>query len=325
MMKALIFAFLLASSAPATAAVQQSAATQLAPGAWVVLEIRSERREPDGNSVIFESPAGLIVVDTGRHAWHRDALLSLAVARRRPIVAVINSHWHLDHDSGNPFLRESYPHLTVYASSAIDEALRGFLADSLRKAPTYLADASLPAETREDIAADRLTILNGAALKPDVVVASSKSMRIGGRVLRVNLARRAATAGDVWVIEPKSGVAALGDLVTLPVPYFETACPAGWSKALRTVTETRFKTAIPGHGPALSPAEVLQYRMAFDGFLRCAESSASAAQCAAEWSEAVQSLLSNGGYSPARAKDLAAYYVGLLRDSSYQKRYCELG
>jgi glyoxylase-like metal-dependent hydrolase (beta-lactamase superfamily II) len=71
-------------------------------------------------------------VDTGRHAWHRDALLSLAVARRRPIVAVINSHWHLDHDSGNPFLRESYPHLTVYASSAIGEALQGFLADSLR-------------------------------------------------------------------------------------------------------------------------------------------------------------------------------------------------
>ena len=46
-----------------------------------------------------------------------------------PIVAIVNSHWHLDHVSGNAALRAAYPRAQVYASDAIRDAMHGFLAD----------------------------------------------------------------------------------------------------------------------------------------------------------------------------------------------------
>ena len=64
---------------------------------------------PDGNTIIFDAPKGLIVFDTGRHPEHARAILEYAKARHRPIVAIVNSHWHLDHTTGNWDLRQAYP------------------------------------------------------------------------------------------------------------------------------------------------------------------------------------------------------------------------
>jgi hypothetical protein len=60
--------------------------------------------EPGGNSVVFDAPQGV---------------------------------------SGNPALRAAYPGLQVYASNAIDGALSGFLAPSVREAPAYLNDSPI--------------------------------------------------------------------------------------------------------------------------------------------------------------------------------------
>ena len=91
-------------------------------------------RGPDGNSVFLDAPAGLILVDTGRHPAHRDRLLAYARERGRPIVAIFNTHWHLDHSTGNAEIRAAYPRAELYASNAIDGALTGFLARSRESA-----------------------------------------------------------------------------------------------------------------------------------------------------------------------------------------------
>ena len=57
------------------AASEPPAPRTLAPGIWMIPETMHDGYEPDGNSVVFEAPHGLVVVDTGRHAWHREALL----------------------------------------------------------------------------------------------------------------------------------------------------------------------------------------------------------------------------------------------------------
>ena len=125
---AVVFATAIKSVA-APLAQSSSPWASVAHGIWWVPEVVKPDREPDGNSVIIDAPPGLVVMDTGRHAWHRNGILALASAQHKPIVAVINSHWHLDHTSGNPALRARYPALRVYASGAINEALEsGFLA-----------------------------------------------------------------------------------------------------------------------------------------------------------------------------------------------------
>jgi glyoxylase-like metal-dependent hydrolase (beta-lactamase superfamily II) len=309
-------------SAALPAAEPPSPWATVARGIWWVPEVVKPDREPDGNTVIFGAPSGLVVMDTGRHAWHRNGILALASAQHKPIVAIINSHWHLDHTSGNPALREQYPSLRVYASGAINEALSGFLAGSAARSEKYLNDPQIPDGIKEDIRAGLLTIKNGSSLRPDVEIKSSSLMSIGGRKLRINLEPYAATAGDVWVFDEPSGVAALGDLVTIPSPYLDTACPQGWSRALAKVTDTPFKIAVPGHGPLLSRTQVSQYRGAFDAFIDCAKSPKPKAVCADSWSGAMRTLLGDKPLDAASASEEAAEYVDMLRTNDGNSRFC---
>jgi glyoxylase-like metal-dependent hydrolase (beta-lactamase superfamily II) len=303
---------------PAPAPVPQD----VAPGVWLVPGGFPANRQPDGNSVIFAAPAGLVVVDTGRHAWQREAILALAHAQKKEIVAIVNTHWHLDHVSGNPDLRAAYPGLRVYASDAIDGALENFFPSSVKESAGYLDDPQIPQETRDDIRGDLLTIQNGVALRPDEVVAASGPMTLGGYPLRVNLARDAATSGDVWLYDEKSRVAVLGDLVTLPAPFLDTACPAGWKAALREVAAIPFEVAIPGHGGPLTHAQFQLYQAAFDAFIVCASSARPQGECASGWADSIRALLTDDPAEQQRARGMAAYYVDMLRANGGRSKFC---
>lgn len=304
-------------------AIAAPVAQEVLRGVWMIPGGIRPDRQPDGNSVAFEAPAGLVVVDTGRHGWHREALLSLARALAEPIVAIINTHWHLDHVSGNPELRLAYPGLLVYASNAIDGALGGFLAASARDAARYLGDPQIPESMREDIRADAHTIEQGAALRPDVVIERASAMTIGGRTFHVHLARQAVTAGDVWLYDEANRLVVLGDLVTLPAPFLDTACPAGWLDALREVMAVRFEVAIPGHGVPMTRAQVEQYRDGLDAFIACARSDRPAGDCGSLWAERAESLLDDVAAGKPLAQRLAEYYVGVLRASGGRSPHCE--
>ena len=92
---------------------------------------------PDGNAILLDAPEGLILVDTGRHPAFTERLIAYARERGRPIAAIVNTHWHLDHTSGNGLVRAAYPQAQVYASNAVDGALQTFLRENReeRRAP----------------------------------------------------------------------------------------------------------------------------------------------------------------------------------------------
>lgn len=295
----------------------------VAPGIWLIPGGILPKRQPDGNTVILVAPEGLVVIDTGRHPWHRQAILDFARAQHRPIVAIVNSHWHLDHVSGNPDLKQAYPKAKVYASTAIDGALAGFLPRSAERAKPYLASGKLPPETAEDLRADLATIENGRALRPDIPVTASGRRKLGGLKVQLNLARHAATDGDLWLFEPKSGVVAVGDLVTLPAPFLDTACAKGWKAALDQVWATPFRIAVPGHGAPMTRAQFDSYRRAFAALTDCAASSRPKADCATDWSAATASLRSAGLEEKKRAQAMTEYYVGeALRSHDGNSAYC---
>jgi glyoxylase-like metal-dependent hydrolase (beta-lactamase superfamily II) len=281
----------------------------IAPGVWLVQGLVTRGRQPDGATVIWEGPKGLVVMDTGRHPWHQQAIVDFVKARHGRVAAIVNSHWHLDHVSGNPVLKAQWPDASVYASAAIDEAITGFLAKSAADGRRYLDDKTLPPETLEDLRADLATFDHAQRLKPDVVLETSGVRTLAGLKLQLNLAHDAATAGDVWVYDPKTRIAAVGDLVTLPVPYLDTACPQGWKRALAQVEATPFQIAIPGHGKPMSRAEFGTYRAAFEAFVDCSASSRPATECAAGWTRDAGPLLAANGMDAKRAEAFAGYYV----------------
>ncbi len=280
-------------------------------------------RQPDGNTYVIEGKHGLTVIDTGRHPDHRLAIETLAKQLHKPIVAIINTHWHLDHVSGNPGLKATYPNAKVYASSAIDGALTGFLVDSADEARKAIDSGKLDASTVEEIRLDLATVEHGEALKPDVVVDGPRRITDGGVRLDLHLAKDAATAGDVWVFDPTSKVVFVGDLVTFPAPFLDTACGQGWISALEEVEKISFRQVAPGHGPVLTRAELERYHGAFDALLVCSKTTAKAGVCADAWVGAVADMGKMSAEDKAQAHGMTAYYVSdVLRPNGGNSKYC---
>ena len=277
-------------------------------------------RQPDGNTVVFEAPEGLVVLDTGRHPEHTQKILDLATSRKQPIVAVLNSHWHLDHVSGNARLRAAHPALKVYASNAIDGAMHGFLAASKKQAAEYITQPDVPEAVKADIRGDMATIDSGKALYPDVVVAQSEDVELGGRKLHLGL-EHAATRGDVWVYDAKARYLAGGDLVTLPVPFLDTACAPTWSAALARLDKLEFDTFVPGHGPVMDHAQFSSYRAAFDRLAACAASDAGKQACAEGWVHDAGPLIPES--DRGRVGGMLEYYVDLLRNPAKRAELCD--
>jgi glyoxylase-like metal-dependent hydrolase (beta-lactamase superfamily II) len=275
--------------------------------------------------VIFDAPGGLVVVDTGRHPWHSDAILAYAEQRRRPITAIVNTHWHLDHSSGNRRLTARYPNAPLFTSSAVDRALapEGFLARSLVSARTRAADPTHTGVQREETEKSIATMEAAESLRADVALDSSSRRRIGGRRFDVHVAGGAVTDADVWLYDRRTRVAVIGDLVTMPGPFFETACPNQWRAALDAVWAAPFRIAIPGHGEPMTRDQFGAYRSAFNTFMDCVMTDAEVDACATVWADGVASLTGdNLNLTRQNAFDTAQYYVSFLRRNGGKSRDC---
>jgi len=308
-------ALLAGASAPKVKLVEPS--YHLIPGS-VPLD-----KGPDGNSIFLDAPRGLILVDTGRQPEHAQKLLDYARSRGRPIAAIVNTHWHLDHTTGNYDIRSAYPKAQVYATSAIEGALKGFLARGREQADKRLADPKTPADQKAQIMRGRHRIDNPDTLRPTVPVAKSARMKIAGRKLEVHVAPFAATEADLWLYVPDEGLAIVGDLVVDIVPFMDTACPDGWQKALGEVEATPFTTLIPGHGAAMNRAQFQQWKKAFDNFIDCGRSTKLKEECAAGWKRDAAPFIDPGHSS--YVTEAAEYYLETRLRSSpeEQAKYCK--
>lgn len=253
-------------------------------------------QQPDGNTVVFETKDGLVVVDTGRHRAHTQQILDYA--GKRKVAAVVNTHWHLDHIGGNAL----FPDTPVYASAALDDALSGFLANYAKQLEDIITKTS--GEEQQRYRTELALIRNGKALMPDVVVTGDRSLG----PLELHLEKDAVTAGDLWIFDPRSKTLVAGDLITLPVPFLDTACPLKWKASLDRLAAVKFDRVIPGHGPVLTRAQFERYRAAYTNFLSCEK------ECEARWLADVGELVPESEH--AFTRQLLGYYVGLRKRCS---------
>lgn len=280
-------------------------------------------RGPDGNSIILDAPKGLILVDTGRHPEHAEKLLAYARARGRPIAAIVNTHWHLDHTTGNADVRAAYPKAQVFATMAVDGALPTFLANGRKGAEARLADPKTPAARLPEIRRFLARMDNPDSIRPTVPVTKSGPMTIAGRKLDVHVAPFAVTEADLWLFVPNEGLVIAGDLVVGIVPFMDTACPDGWRKALDEIAATRFSTLIPGHGAPMNRAQFLQWRQAFDNFVDCGRSTRLKEECVAAWKRDAAPFI-DAEHSDY-VTEAAGYYLDTRLRSSLeeQEKYCK--
>jgi glyoxylase-like metal-dependent hydrolase (beta-lactamase superfamily II) len=304
-----------AQTSPRTADIRA-----LADGVWLLPGRFPREAQPDGNSLVLRGTAGLIVIDSGRHVEHTQALLEHARRLDLPLVAVINTHWHLDHLGGNALLRDALPRLRVHASAAVRDATRTRFPATAADLEGMLKDPKLDAHTRRMVQVDLALLARRSQLAPDAVIEGDERLALAGRTLRVGV-ERGVSGGDLWILDEASGTLAVGDFVTLPVPFFDTACAEEWRAAMQRLAALPFERVLPGHGPPMSRAEFATYRTALGKLLDCAAGNAEAATCARGWIADLGALLPAGSERVVQGM-LGHYLPNMLRDATARKRAC---
>ena len=283
----------------------QPGVREIAPGVSLVSGQFTKGRQPDGNSVVLHGATGTVIIDTGRHRDHAQRVLAVATRNGKSPAAVINTHWHLDHIGGNLVVRQRFPKVTILASDALAAARKGFLAgyrDELSKVIPRMPPGEAAGYKEE------LALIDAAdKLAPDDVINAPGERTLAGRNLFIGLERKAATEGDVWVLDRASGTLITGDLVTLPVPFLDTADPDGWSAALDRLVKVDAKLVVPGHGEPMRPADLATYNRAFKALLACARTKRASADCSEEWFTAIGDL--GRGTDPQLARSAMGYYL----------------
>jgi len=278
---------------------------EIGPGVTLIPGQFTRGAQPDGNSVVLMGKEGTIIIDTGRHRGHTQRVIAAATRNRQVPVAVINTHWHLDHVGGNVIVREKFPKATVYASGGLANARKGFLAEYRQELAQ--AVSAMPADKSAGLREEIALIDAGDKLAPDQVINAAGDRVIAGRNLTIGLERNAATEGDVWVLDRASATLITGDLVTLPVHFLDTANPEGWAAALDRLVKVDAKLVVPGHGEPMPPAGLAIYRKAFRDLLDCAKSKRTSAECSDQWFATIGDLAK--GTDPALAKSAMGYYL----------------
>ncbi|MEA3065975.1 MAG: hypothetical protein QOJ27_2432, partial [Sphingomonadales bacterium] len=200
-------------------------------------------------------------------------------------------------------------------------ALTGFFPQSRRGAEEFLASGEASPEQAAEIKGDFAAMDDAASLRPTRPVVRSGPVRIAGRRLQLNLARFAATEGDVWLYDPRTKLLVAGDLVVGPVPFFDTSCSEGWRRALDALAATRFTILVPGHGEPMTRPQFLQWRSAFGHLLDCAASARSKAECIAGWKRDAAAFIPDGD---RRIDGMVGYYLDsrLRAAPAEREKYC---
>jgi glyoxylase-like metal-dependent hydrolase (beta-lactamase superfamily II) len=267
-------------SAPRAAATPDAFARVVRPIAdhvWLL-----ERPVPtdapfEGNVEVIEQSDGLVVIDAGGSpVAGRDIVRLIRRLSRRPVKAIVYTHYHGDHNLGAGELLAAWPGAQVISTSRTRANMVGPPMAYIRTYARSYAD--MAAYAAKQAALDSLPpALRGgwarfAQAGPAMVAgytglqAYPATLTFTDRLalpdtlapLELMFLGRANTDGDAIAWLPKQRVIVTGDIVVHPIPY-ASACYLGeWIAVLRRLEAFDFRFLIPGHGAVQTDRDYLE-------------------------------------------------------------------
>jgi len=189
-----------------------------------------------GNVAVLNTDEGTVIVDTMTLQYQGERIKKRASELTgKPVIAVINTHYHLDHTHGNPgFDQGTRVISTVRTLHHLKET------DS-----EYFSGAA-------------------AGLLPNETFEHERRLTFGNKTLRLVSPGRGHTDGDLVVIFEQEKVIHMGDLL-FNQHYPNIDLEAGgtvreWAATLDTALALSFDRVIPGHGAVTDREGIKQFQ-----------------------------------------------------------------
>jgi len=231
----------------------------------------------ESNSVFIVTNGGVVVVDSQfTRAATRAALGALRELTGQPVRYVINTHWHVDHISGNQVYREAFPDAEFIAHASMREDLSS---EGLPGRASFLEALPPTIGYFDRLVAQRESMGGGVATAEELIAYAADSalatqhlqeapgfqpvlptltfrdhltLELGGRSIELHHLGRAHTRGDIVVYLPEERILIAGDIVVAPVPLVgSTSYPGDYPTTLAALLAMQPAVIVPGHGPVM--------------------------------------------------------------------------
>ncbi len=184
------------------------------------------------NSTFLVGQKGILVVDTGLDATEGEKLLQ-AIRRVSdlPVLFVINTHYHPDHQGGNATVGPAATVVSTDYTRDQTNALKG-------------ADPAMSA-------------LRAA----DITFSQTLTVHLDPYTVEIWFPGKAHTSGDALVHFPQQQAMAMGDLfLNRSSPAMDRGSVSNWIKALDEVLKKPLVAAVPGHFELGTKADLMRFR-----------------------------------------------------------------
>lgn len=246
---------------------------QVAANVYAFISNNTTHLVEDGNTTVILTQRGVVVVDAPSTYLSEKHLAEIRKLTTKPIIYLINTHWHLDHVFGNHVYRDAFPDLHIIAQDYTKETSDRFDPAQVSRyqgahGAAYLAAVRKAAE--EGIGYDGKTPLHGYDLQKaerdyaeflpvfeaaqrtvyvgaDLTFSDSMTLDLGDTTIKL-MHFVGHTRGDAVVYLPKQSILITGDLVIAPVPYGFDDLTDSWIESLDKLMAMHAKIIIPGHG-----------------------------------------------------------------------------
>lgn len=194
---------------------------------------------PD-NFGMFSNPGfvvtdeGVIVIDTGSSVQIGEMVLrQIKKVTDKPVVKVINTHFHGDHWLGNHAFVNANPNVDIYAHQECITTLKNgqdkFWFDFMQS------------NTNNKITGTVITL-------PNKTFAGGEEFTVGGVSFRIHYFGKVHTVSDIALEVVTDKVMYMGDMVMRRVANMEDGSFVGTIKALDAVSKMDIETFVPMHG-----------------------------------------------------------------------------
>src|SRR5213594_648131 len=245
--------------------------------------IAATRYKVNCNAAIIMTDDGVIVVDShSKPSASRAVYTQIQGITKKPVLKVINTHFHWDHWQGNEVYSAGNPKLEIIATQKTKENLTKpdagvggipYIEKQLAALPGEIeklkgdilkeSDADKKRNLESNLRQAESFMQELKQMKPALptrTVTTTVTLKEGGREIQLHVLGRGHTDGDLYVFLPKERVVMTGDALIDWMPFLNDGYPEDWVRTLDSLERLDFTHIIPGHGEVLPKSQLSFFR-----------------------------------------------------------------